>query len=395
MTATKILVVDDEPDIEELIKQRFAKQVRSHEMDFVFASDGAKALKTLYHDEQIHVVLTDINMPEMDGLALLSHLQGFDRILKTVIISAYGDMSNIRKAMNCGAADFITKPIDFKELETTIVHAVEQCSSLEKTLEGEREFLRLEKEWAIARDMQESVIPRRFDPLPGMSSLDIYGTVLPAPIPGGDFIDFFSLDAHHLGLVIADIAGKSVPAVFFMAMSRLAIRAAAQNASSPAECLIEANRILSIDSDNHLFSRVFYAIYDSRTGVVDYANAGHPPPLLLKANQTPSWLACEEGIPLGIHYPHHYNGSQFLLTEGDSLVLCSDGLLQSQDATGQEYGRERLLRDMEGFTHSLSVDLISHLLDGLAQFSRGAPRLDDVALLCLRRLGSEPVLSGV
>lgn len=120
--AARILVVDDEPDLELLVRQRLRHQVREGQYEFVFARDGREALALVKEESDIEVVLTDINMPRMDGLTLLGHLQEMPRLLRVVIVSAYSDMHNIRVAMNRGAFDFdfVTKPIDFKDLETTI-----------------------------------------------------------------------------------------------------------------------------------------------------------------------------------------------------------------------------------------------------------------------------------
>ena len=119
MTA-RILVVDDEPDLELLILQRFRRQVSDGELSFTFADDGVNALSTLDANPDIDMLLCDINMPRMDGLTLLGRLQEREGHPATVIVSAYGDMANIRTAMNRGAFDFVTKPIDFADLETTI-----------------------------------------------------------------------------------------------------------------------------------------------------------------------------------------------------------------------------------------------------------------------------------
>jgi len=119
MTA-RILVVDDEPDLELLITQRFRRQVRAGEFEFVFAGDGVAALSVLDAGGTFDMVLSDINMPRMDGLTLLGRLSEKEEHPATVIVSAYGDMANIRTAMNRGAFDFLTKPIDFTDLETTI-----------------------------------------------------------------------------------------------------------------------------------------------------------------------------------------------------------------------------------------------------------------------------------
>jgi len=134
MTA-KILVVDDEPDIEVLVNQRFRRNIRSGEYDFSFARDGAEALEMLQSDADIDMVLSDINMPRMDGLTLLGHLSEVNPMLRAVIVSAYGDMENIRTAMNLGAFDFVTKPIDFEDLRVTIDKTLSDLAILRDALD--------------------------------------------------------------------------------------------------------------------------------------------------------------------------------------------------------------------------------------------------------------------
>ena len=120
MIPARVLVVDDEPDVEALITQKFRRKVRKGEIEFIFARDGQHALEVLGQHPDVDVVLSDINMPRMDGLTLLERLNELHGDLETVIVSAYGDMRNIRTAMNRGAFDFITKPIEFEDLETTL-----------------------------------------------------------------------------------------------------------------------------------------------------------------------------------------------------------------------------------------------------------------------------------
>src|SRR5690606_2797938 len=112
----KIMVVDDEVDLELLIKQKFRQKIRERKYEFLFAENGRRALEKLSENQDVDLVLSDINMPEMDGLTLLSRINELKNLQRTVIISAYGDMDNIRAAMNLGAFDFITKPIDFEDL---------------------------------------------------------------------------------------------------------------------------------------------------------------------------------------------------------------------------------------------------------------------------------------
>ncbi|MEG4576697.1 response regulator [Microcoleus sp. N3A4] len=133
MTA-KILVVDDEQLLEYVIQQRFRQKIRVKEIEFVFAHNGREALEKIAESPPFDLVLTDINMPEMDGLTLLEKLSEIDNTLKTVVISAYGDMQNIRTAMNRGAFDFLTKPIDFQDMEITIQRALETVKQVRQNL---------------------------------------------------------------------------------------------------------------------------------------------------------------------------------------------------------------------------------------------------------------------
>lgn len=152
MTA-RILIVDDEPDLEALVRQMFRYQIRDKSLTFLFARDGIEALATLEEDNGIDLVIADIKMPRMDGLSLLKKLQESDRKVATIVVSAYGDMPNIRTAMNRGAFDFVTKPIDFLDLETTIAKTFRHI-----------EFLRDARERLIAAERAHASLSRYFSP---------------------------------------------------------------------------------------------------------------------------------------------------------------------------------------------------------------------------------------
>jgi len=135
----KILVVDDEADLEVLIKQKFRQKIREHRYEFLFAINGVKALEQLDQHHDVDIVLTDINMPEMDGLTLLSKISEQNSLLKSVIVSAYGDMENIRTAMNRGAFDFITKPVNFEDLEITMEKTLNHVHQMRETMRAIKE----------------------------------------------------------------------------------------------------------------------------------------------------------------------------------------------------------------------------------------------------------------
>ena len=135
----KILVADDEVDLEMLIKQKFRQKIREQEYEFIFAVNGKDALEKIMLHPDVDIVLSDINMPEMDGLTLLSRLSESSPLIKSVIVSAYGDMENIRTAMNRGAFDFITKPINFEDLSLTMEKTIKHCAQIRETLKAIRE----------------------------------------------------------------------------------------------------------------------------------------------------------------------------------------------------------------------------------------------------------------
>jgi sigma-B regulation protein RsbU (phosphoserine phosphatase) len=164
----KILVVDDEADLEVLIRQKFRKQIRDNEYDFTFAQNGVEALSRIADQPDIGLVLSDINMPEMDGLTLLHRINELKNpVLKAIIVSAYGDMDNIRVAMNRGAFDFLTKPIDFNDLETTIAKTLEQLAVLRQATTDREQLLSVRNDLNTAARIQQSILPQTFPAVSG------------------------------------------------------------------------------------------------------------------------------------------------------------------------------------------------------------------------------------
>ena len=254
----KILVVDDEPDLESLVRQRFRRKIREGEYEFVFASNGLEALARLLEHNDIGVILSDINMPEMDGLTLLAKLNELKNpALRTVIVSAYGDMDNIRTAMNRGAFDFVTKPVDFTDLEATIEKTISELEITRNAIKEHDKLLSIQYDLDTARSIQLAILPKIFPPFPEHKEFEIFASMEPAKEVGGDFYDFFLLDKERIGFVIADVSGKGVPAAIFMAVSRTLIRATALKGIPPEECLEYANNLLCRDSVSSMFVTVF------------------------------------------------------------------------------------------------------------------------------------------
>src|SRR5690606_23827242 len=156
-------------------------------------------------DPDVDMVLSDINMPEMDGLTLLGKVTERGPLPKTVMVSAYGDLDNIRAAMNRGAFDFVTKPIDFADLQATIDKTRNELALLKNAMRSRDELVGLRRELEIAASIQRSLLPRGMPTGAPAGAFDIYADVVPATEVGGDFYDYFMIEPHRLGFVVADV----------------------------------------------------------------------------------------------------------------------------------------------------------------------------------------------
>lgn len=379
----KILVVDDETDIETMIRQKFRRQIREKTYHFEFAFNGVEALDKIIEFPEIGVVLSDINMPEMDGLTLLTRLKEMQNPgLKTVIVSAYGDMDNIRTAMNRGAFDFITKPVNFDDLEITINKTLGEIKSIRQWLTEHDQLVSIQHDLTISRDIQQAILPKNFPPFPNEKSFDIYASMLAAKEVGGDFYDFFMIDKNRLGFVIGDVSGKGIPAAIFMAVSRTLIRATGLKGDSVSECIGHVNNLLCKESVSSMFVTVFYGILNTETGEVEYVNAGHNPPYLLTADGI-SKLEMTNGLALGVVDDFVFESKKIRLKKGDQLLLYTDGIVEAFNLEEEAYGEEKYEHFLNE-NRSLPVEtIIKKSIADVNEFAGEAPQSDDITLLGL------------
>jgi sigma-B regulation protein RsbU (phosphoserine phosphatase) len=380
----KILVVDDEPDLELLIRQKFKPQVRNKELDFIFAQNGAEALAKLKQDPAIEVVLSDINMPEMDGLTLLTKMSEIDFPIKAVIVSAYGDIKNIRTAMNRGAFDFVIKPIDFADLEITIKKTLHEIATLKQALQARDQLVAIHKELSIANNIQQSILPRKFPPFPERTEFDLFAEMIPAKEVGGDFYDFFLIDDGRLGFVIGDVSGKGMPAAIFMAVSRTLIRAIAMKKSSPADCLQQVNDILARENVRSMFVTIFYGVLDWRTGELEYCNGGHNPPFYIARDGRVAFLEKIGGLALGLVEGSTYQARKMVLQPGEALFLYTDGITEAMDGANNEFSEARLQDFLQQAQAASAAEMIRGAVDAVRAFAGEAPQADDITALAIK-----------
>lgn len=387
--AVKILSVDDELDLEILLTQYFRRKIRKGEYEFSFAHNGLEALKMMLEKKDFDIILSDINMPEMDGITLLTKINEMrNPALKCIMVSAYGDMGNIRSAMNNGAFDFATKPIDLDDLSRTIEKAIEEIEFVRKSQQEHTQLVSIKSDLAVAGEIQQAILPQRFPPIEEMADMvDLFATMTPAKEVGGDFFDFFKIDEKRLGFVIADVSGKGVPASIFMAVSRTLLRATGMRGIDTNECLNYVNNMLCHESIDSMFVTVFYGIYNTETGLVEYTNAGHNPPYVVRADGTVDALPMSENIVAGMFDDFTFTQSTLQLDKGDMLVLFTDGVTEAFNTSGEMFDEKGLETTLENKgAGKSSHDICQEILKDVNDFSGKEPQSDDITLMAIRRL---------
>jgi phosphoserine phosphatase RsbU/P len=382
----RVLVVDDEPDIETLIRRRF-KRSNGH-FAFEFARNGKEALELVASDPALDLVVTDINMPVMDGLALLGRLGELDdRIIRTVILSAYGDMQNIRTAMNRGAFDFLIKPLDFADFETTLQRTRDAIDAARQAASARNQLDAIQQELEIAARIQASILPREF--CPGRDDFAIYAEMTPARVVGGDFYDFFYIDEQRLGFVIGDVSGKGVPAALFMAVSRTLLQAIALQGAAPAECLRYANEVLGRQGEPGVYVTVFYGILHTDTGAVEYCLGGHNPPYRICPTGELSAIDEPGGVVVGLLSDSTYETGRLQLAPGEGIFLFTDGVTEAMDPTQRFYTERRLKEVLAQCGGCEPKDAVARVLAALGEFTAGAAQSDDITTMCVRWNGAK------
>jgi phosphoserine phosphatase RsbU/P len=379
--ARKILVVDDEPDLEVLIQQKFRRKIRKNVFKFYFARNGFEALEQLEANEDIDMILTDINMPQMDGLTLLEELLKTPFLAKAVVVSAYGDMDNIRTAMNRGAFDFLTKPIDFSDLEMTIDKTLNELSILRKGVQARDALSAIKQEMELAGRLQKSILPSAYPECP---EITIYGKMVPAKEVGGDFYDFFFIDDDRLGFVIADVSGKGVTAAMFMGVSRTLLRFTALQGLSVDKVLSYVNNLLCVDNEICMFVTVIYGVLNIKTGELSYANGGHNPPVRMKDGNPIEILPRTQGIALGIMDDVDFEAGQLQLEPGDLLYLCTDGMPDAEDEAHEFFGEDRLMEELDKMEENTPEYVVNRTYKIVTDHVAAGPQFDDMTQLAIQ-----------
>ena len=369
LSAPRTLIADDQPDVLEalhLLLKREGYQIE--------AVNSPKAVLDRLHDREYDVLLMDLNYAldttsGQEGLDLLARVQKLDSTRPVVVMTAWGSIRLAVEAMQRGAADFVEKPWDNSKLLSTLRTQIE--SRNERRSGAARESGEIEAASATQRGLLPQAIPQ----FPGY---EISAAWRPAGAVSGDYLDLLRLDANHLALSVADVIGKGVPAALLMSNVQAAVHALAGEMLPTGELCRRSNRIVAANVGSGKFITFFYGVLDSARRF-SYTNAGHCEPILVRQNGECVRMN-HGGVVLGVFPDWEYREEHVDLEPGDRLVLFTDGITEIANATGEEFGEERLMELLRA-NRALDAEAIEkRVMAAIAEFSGGNFQ-DDATLI--------------
>ncbi|TAE26771.1 MAG: response regulator [Candidatus Kapaibacterium sp.] len=391
----KILVVDDNEDMRLLLMQF----LKNWGHDVVLAQNGAEAWHILEENDQVQFVVSDWNMPLMDGIEFCRRLREddyFDRYVYVILLTARRDQVDLVEGMEAGADDFMGKPFNKEELRVRI-RAGERVIQLEKILEERNKKLReaqesLQKDLRAAASLQKSLLPDKKESQPFLAQGYRYDWLyVPAAFIGGDSINFLRLDNNHAGFYIVDVAGHGIPSAMTSVMLHQTLSAANGQAGllkddisfmphvyirPPAEALYELNNASQNEHDAMNYFTMMYGVMDVRTSHITLAQAGHPPAILLRANGSAELVEGAGGVPIGMLPDMVYDQTEITLNLNDRLFFYTDGITECENRFGEQFSQERLIETLTNYA-TLPLDEIIAELAAEIRLWRGSNSYDD------------------
>jgi phosphoserine phosphatase RsbU/P len=331
LTPARVLVADDQPDVLEAL--RWLLTGEGYVPQFVSSTDG---VMERLRAERFDLLLMDLNYTRdttsgREGLELISRVRGHDAAMPIVVMTGWGSIDTAVEAMRRGAKSFVQKPWE----DVTLLEILQR--EIADARAAQRRDHRQQREMEDARLIQRGLLPTV---VPRIGGIDLAVTWQPANGVGGDCFDTLTF-GRSLGVSIADISGKGLPAALLMSNLQAAVRAFAQESAEPASVCASVNRLLCRNMASGRFATFCYARVEPDAGRIVYSNAGHNPPLVVRAGGVTAPLS-EGGMVLGIFPENVYAQAEVTIAPGDRVVFYTDGITEARNPEGDEYGEERL-----------------------------------------------------
>ena len=364
-----VLLVDDAPAniqvVTSILKDIYKIRV---------ATNGAKALALAKDTPLPDLVLLDVMMPQMDGYEVCTRLKADPETqdIPVIFLTGQTEIEDETRGFEVGAVDYIHKPFSPAVVKAR-VHTHLVLRGIREQLA--RQLLTIQKELETARQIQMSILPSSIPQIPG---LDIAARYIPMTSVAGDFYDFIVVDEKHLGILVADVSGHGMPAALIASMLKIALAAEIAHAADPAQVLMGLNQTLCGKFEHH-FITAAYLFVDLQKGTLTYAGAGHPPLLMWGQSSAGVRYVEENGLFLGKFPWATYSSRELPLNAGDWCLLYTDGIPETADPTGIDFGTDRFKQVLET-DESISADQFAdRLLEELSRWSARGPfeDLDD------------------
>jgi sigma-B regulation protein RsbU (phosphoserine phosphatase) len=368
-TATRVLVADDQPDVLEAL--RWLLTGEGYEPEFVSSTD---AVLERLRERPFDLLLMDLNYSRdttsgREGLELIPQVRAHDPSLPIVVMTGWGSVDTAVEAMRLGAKSFVQKPWE----DVTLLEIVQR--EIEDAQASKRRDAKHQREFEDARLIQRGLLPAA---MPQTSGVQLASSWQPANGVGGDCFDALVFSGG-VGLTIADVAGKGVPAALLMSNLQAAVRAFAQEGTAPGSVCTSVNRLLCRNMASGRFVTFCYVRIDTAARRLTYANAGHNPPLLVRRDGSIDTLA-PSGTVLGVFADSSYEQGDFAVAPGDRLILYTDGITEGRNAAGDELGEERLGEFAARYRALPAEEMLAAMLKDVEAFNGGVYE-DDATLI--------------
>jgi len=371
-----LLLVDDDPENIEVVNS-----ILGEKYEVRVALNGVKALELANMEPSPGLILLDVIMPHMDGYEVCRYLKADSKTrgIPVIFLTGKTDVADETRGFDVGAVDYIHKPFS-----PPIVTARVQTHLLLRDAHDtvNRQLSVLNSELEMARQVQLSILPRQ---IPELSGLEIASRYLPMHSVAGDFYDFLVLDEKHIGILIADVSGHGLPSALIASTLQSALAWQCPHATDPGQVLSGLNRAINGKFERH-FVTAAYVFVDLENGILKYAGAAHPPLLLWQAKVGRAEAHVENGLMLGPFADASYSTMCLTVEQGDRVVLFTDGLVEAQDSSGQEFGLERVRQILESKHHlrpGRFLDALLYSLSGWSERAIGSNQSDDITLLVI------------
>jgi len=368
--ATRVLVADDQPDVLEAL--RWLLTGEGYEPEFVSSTEGV--LERL-RERPFDLLLMDLNYSRdttsgREGLELIPQVRAHDPSLPIVVMTGWGSVDTAVEAMRLGAKSFVQKPWE----DVTLLEIVQR--EIEEAQASKRRDAKQQREFEDARLIQRGLLPAA---MPQTAGVQLAASWQPANGVGGDCFVALTFTYGGVGLTIADVAGKGVPAALLMSNLQAAVRAFAQEGTAPGSVCTSVNRLLCRNMASGRFVTFCYVRIDTAGRRLTYANAGHNPPLLVRTSGQVDLLA-PTGTVLGVFAESAYEQGDFAIAPGDRLILYTDGITEGRNPAGDEFGEDRLAETASRHRTLPAEEMLAAMLRDVEAFNAGKYE-DDATLI--------------